>query len=91
MLHAYKGRRKDHAIQMLESCGFHARNGLRILEQKSLITLHPNPLGDECVGMHDHLEEMGRNIVRRSHPICLANIAGCGIARKLKKYWLVIW
>ncbi|GKC47475.1 Toll/interleukin-1 receptor domain-containing protein, partial [Tanacetum coccineum] len=35
-----------------------------VLEQKSLITV------DECgfLRMHDHIEEMGKNIVRRSHP-----------------------
>ncbi|XP_042754375.1 disease resistance protein RPV1 isoform X1 [Lactuca sativa] len=58
-----KGWRKDFIIQALESCGFHARIGLRVLEQKSLITID-----GERLGMHDHLEEMGRNIVRRSHP-----------------------
>ncbi|GJR06487.1 Toll/interleukin-1 receptor domain-containing protein [Tanacetum coccineum] len=36
----------------------------KILEQKSLITYNED--GD--LWMHDHLEEMGINIVRRSHP-----------------------
>ncbi|CAH1421454.1 unnamed protein product [Lactuca virosa] len=57
-----KGWKKNNAITALESCGFHARNGLRVLKQKSLITISRNH-----VGMHDHLEEMGKNIVRRSH------------------------
>ncbi|GKD09323.1 Toll/interleukin-1 receptor domain-containing protein, partial [Tanacetum coccineum] len=59
-----KGRLKEDAIITLESRGFYAINGLRVLEQKSLITY------DEYgrLWMHDHLEEMGRNIVRRSHP-----------------------
>ncbi|CAI9303507.1 unnamed protein product [Lactuca saligna] len=62
-----KGWSKDKAIQALESCGFHAISGLRILQQKSLITIYAR--GDqEYVRMHDHIEEMGRNIVRRSHP-----------------------
>ena len=73
-------------IQALESCGFYARIGLRVLEQKSLITID-----GEHVGMHDHLEEMGRNIVHRLHPIRLTNIADCGIERKLKIYWLITW
>ncbi|CAH1421420.1 unnamed protein product [Lactuca virosa] len=63
-----KGWRKDDAIKALESCGFHARNGLRVLEKKSLITIYHNYNNYKYVGMHDHLEEMGRNIVRRSHP-----------------------
>ncbi|GJR62305.1 Toll/interleukin-1 receptor domain-containing protein, partial [Tanacetum coccineum] len=48
----------------LESCGFRAINGLRVLEQKSLITISK----DGVLGMHDHIEEMGKNIVRRLHP-----------------------
>nr|XP_043630298.1 disease resistance protein RPV1-like [Erigeron canadensis] len=57
-----KGWRKDYVVKVLESCGFHARNGLRALEQKSLITTEYGYLG-----MHDHIEEMGKNIVRRLH------------------------
>ncbi|KAL4581404.1 hypothetical protein LXL04_017618 [Taraxacum kok-saghyz] len=34
-----------------------------VLQQKSLITIDDN----KRVGMHDHIEEMGRNIVRRPH------------------------
>lgn len=62
-----KGWRKEEAIRALESRGFHAEVGLRVLEQKSLITISKNWKG-MCLWMHDHLEEMGRNIVRRSHP-----------------------
>ncbi|KAL4586010.1 hypothetical protein LXL04_010640 [Taraxacum kok-saghyz] len=58
-----KGAAEDYAIRMLDSCGFHATYGLRILEQKSLITI----LNDK-LGMHDRIEELGENIVRRSHP-----------------------
>ncbi|GJR80695.1 RNA-directed DNA polymerase, eukaryota, reverse transcriptase zinc-binding domain protein [Tanacetum coccineum] len=59
-----KGMGKSYAVEVHESRGFHAEVGLRVLEQKSLITY--NEVGE--LGMHDHLEEMGRNIVRRSHP-----------------------
>ncbi|XP_052624258.1 TMV resistance protein N isoform X2 [Lactuca sativa] len=59
-----KGWMIDDAIRALESCGFHAKNGLRVLEQKSLITISR----DKVLSMHDHIEEMGRNIVRCSHP-----------------------
>ncbi|XP_035844078.1 TMV resistance protein N-like [Helianthus annuus] len=54
---------KERAIRALESCGFHARSGLKVLEQKSLITISYG-----CLDMHDHIEEMGKNIVRRLHP-----------------------
>ncbi|GKC80593.1 Toll/interleukin-1 receptor domain-containing protein, partial [Tanacetum coccineum] len=56
-----KGWQIDDAIRALESCGFYARNGLRVLEQRSLINISE----DGYLGMHDHLEEMGMNIVRR--------------------------
>ncbi|KAD6454810.1 hypothetical protein E3N88_09516 [Mikania micrantha] len=59
-----KGEPKDYAIRMLEGCGFHAQIGLEVLEQKSLINISD----DEYLGMHDHIQEMGRNIVRRLHP-----------------------
>ncbi|KAM0030840.1 putative TIR domain, P-loop containing nucleoside triphosphate hydrolase [Helianthus debilis subsp. tardiflorus] len=59
-----KGESKDRAISILESCGFHARFALKVLEQKSLITVSD----DGCLDMHDRIEEMGMNIVRRLHP-----------------------
>nr|GEY58517.1 disease resistance protein [Tanacetum cinerariifolium] len=59
-----KGRDKENAIIALESRGFRARIGLRVLEQRSLINYDERGR----LGMHDHLEEMGRNIVRGSHP-----------------------
>ncbi|PWA75788.1 toll/interleukin-1 receptor (TIR) domain-containing protein [Artemisia annua] len=59
-----KGWRKENAIRALESCGFRARNGLRVLELKSLITT--SEVGH--LWMHDHIEEMGKNIVRRLSP-----------------------
>ncbi|XP_076932994.1 disease resistance protein RPV1-like [Bidens hawaiensis] len=59
-----KGMAKKKAIRLLESCGFHAELGLRVLEQKSLITISY----DGHLQLHDHLEELGMNIVRRLHP-----------------------
>ncbi|KAJ9552041.1 hypothetical protein OSB04_016086 [Centaurea solstitialis] len=58
----FKGREKDEAIRVLESRGFHAIRGLSVLEKKSLVTTRNNRLD-----MHDHLQEMGRYIVRRLH------------------------
>ncbi|KAM0048363.1 putative leucine-rich repeat domain superfamily, winged helix DNA-binding domain superfamily [Helianthus debilis subsp. tardiflorus] len=58
---------KDKAIELLESCGFHARNGLRVLERKSLITT-TKAFDVEFLDIHHHIEEMGKNIVRRIHP-----------------------
>ncbi|KAI3796515.1 hypothetical protein L1987_39188 [Smallanthus sonchifolius] len=61
-----RGWEKYDAIRMLESCGFYAKNGLRVLEQKSLITTLEHSYGP-YIQMHDHLVEMGKNIVRREH------------------------
>ncbi|KAJ0444196.1 putative TIR domain, P-loop containing nucleoside triphosphate hydrolase [Helianthus annuus] len=58
--------KEDDAIRMLESCGFHPRNDLRVLEKKSLLTL--NKSSGSFIQMHDHLIELGMNIVRRKHP-----------------------
>ncbi|KAL8198052.1 hypothetical protein R6Q57_024622 [Mikania cordata] len=60
--------KKDKAIEVLESCGFHARNGLRVLEQKSLIRINGTFEGG-WISMHDHIVEMGENIIRREHPV----------------------
>ncbi|KAJ9552029.1 hypothetical protein OSB04_016074 [Centaurea solstitialis] len=57
-----KGWEKDKAIRALESCGFHAIHGLNVLEKKSLVTTRYG-----CLEMHDHIQEMGRYIVRRLH------------------------
>ncbi|KAD4982657.1 hypothetical protein E3N88_19328 [Mikania micrantha] len=59
--------KKDDAIIILESCGFHAINGLRVLEQKSLLKVVGTFRGGE-IRMHDHIVEMGENIVRWEHP-----------------------
>ncbi|KAJ0925079.1 putative TIR domain, P-loop containing nucleoside triphosphate hydrolase [Helianthus annuus] len=85
-----KGWEKNEAISMLESCGFQARIGLRILEQRSLITFHDYGFGP-CLSMHDHIEEMGKNIVRRLHPDEPTNIADYGSRKKLKMYWIMTW
>ncbi|KAL9995352.1 putative P-loop containing nucleoside triphosphate hydrolase, leucine-rich repeat domain superfamily [Helianthus debilis subsp. tardiflorus] len=59
-----KGAMKDKAIRVLESRGFNAELGLKVLEQKSLITLS----SDGHLLLHNHIEEMGWNIVRRVDP-----------------------
>uniref|UniRef100_A0A251TUI6 Putative toll/interleukin-1 receptor (TIR) domain-containing protein n=1 Tax=Helianthus annuus TaxID=4232 RepID=A0A251TUI6_HELAN len=59
-----KGEMKDEAIRILESCGFSAQIGLRVLEQKSLITIS----SIDGLRFHDHIEEMAWNIVRHFHP-----------------------
>ncbi|KAJ0794880.1 putative leucine-rich repeat domain superfamily, winged helix DNA-binding domain superfamily [Helianthus annuus] len=62
-----KGQIVDDAIKILECFGFHATIGLRVLEQRSLITYKESG-SQVLLSMHDHIEEMGKNIVRRLHP-----------------------
>ncbi|KAJ0751791.1 putative TIR domain, P-loop containing nucleoside triphosphate hydrolase [Helianthus annuus] len=59
-----KGERKDEAIRILNSCEFNAELGLKVLEERSLITISDTG----HLSMHDHIEEMGWNIVRRVDP-----------------------
>ncbi|CAI9279241.1 unnamed protein product [Lactuca saligna] len=58
-----KGLQKEDAIRILESCGLHAIYGLSVLEQKSLITI-----SNQRLAVHDSIEELGRNLVQRTHP-----------------------
>ncbi|XP_076908168.1 TMV resistance protein N-like [Bidens hawaiensis] len=59
-----KGETKDRAIKLLESSGFNAKIGIRVLEERSLIIVS----NYDCLGFHSHIEEMGMNIIHRLHP-----------------------
>ena len=56
----FRGKMKDQVIEILETCGFDARIGIQVLMDKSLLTLENGALQ-----MHDLLQEMGMEIVRR--------------------------
>ncbi|PWA91018.1 NB-ARC domains-containing protein [Artemisia annua] len=62
-----KGCDKERVVRMLESCGFSARIGLRVLEEKSMIITTKTFQG-EFIDMHRQIEEMVKHIVRRAHP-----------------------
>ncbi|KAJ0751789.1 putative TIR domain, P-loop containing nucleoside triphosphate hydrolase [Helianthus annuus] len=59
-----KGELKDEAIRILKACGYHAKIGIKVLEERSLITISDTG----HLGLHDRVEEMGWNIVRRVDP-----------------------
>ncbi|XP_027352151.1 TMV resistance protein N-like [Abrus precatorius] len=61
----FKGMRLDKLINMLENCGYCPRIGIEILIERSLVTL--DRLNNK-LGMHDLLQEMGRNIVFQESP-----------------------
>ncbi|KAL2325126.1 hypothetical protein Fmac_024184 [Flemingia macrophylla] len=56
----FLGKHKDYVIRILDACGFYATSGVKVLEDKALITL--SYFG--TIQMHDLIQEMGLNIVR---------------------------
>ena len=54
---------KDYAIDVSDACGFHADIGIRVLEDKALVTI-----ADNKIDMHDLIQEMGRHIVNEESP-----------------------
>ncbi|MED6197457.1 hypothetical protein PIB30_056668 [Stylosanthes scabra] len=57
----FKGEDKDVVIPFLESCGFFSAIGIGNLSRKALITISKY----NRIEMHDLIEQMGREIVRR--------------------------
>ncbi|PON97453.1 TIR-NBS-LRR-like protein [Trema orientale] len=55
----FKGEEEQRVKRLLESCDFHPTIGLRILVEKSLITIEEGK-----VWMHDMVQEMGWEVVR---------------------------
>ena len=59
----FRGKEKDRVITILDSCGFNPVIGIRVLIDKSLITLSDNKLW-----MHDMLQELGRGLIYQESP-----------------------
>ncbi|GLU16367.1 hypothetical protein SLE2022_328050 [Rubroshorea leprosula] len=59
----FVGMDEDDTIQILDGCGFHTKIDLHSLIQKCLLTIREKKLR-----MHDLLQEMAREIVRRENP-----------------------
>ncbi|KAL4336902.1 TMV resistance protein N-like [Arachis ipaensis] len=49
---------------MLHAHGFHPEHGIRVLVDKSLVSIDRN----DCLRMHDLIQDMGREIVRQESP-----------------------
>nr|GEU73594.1 hypothetical protein [Tanacetum cinerariifolium] len=60
----FRGERKIETMKLFDACGFHPEIGIKVLIQKSLITIDL----DEMFGMHDLIQEMRHYIVRGEHP-----------------------
>ncbi|KAL4605164.1 hypothetical protein ACB092_09G009500 [Castanea dentata] len=77
----FTGYEKNYVILILENCGFHAIIGIRVLMDKSLLTVtYGDDDDNEYLGMHDLLKEMGQKIVRRQ---------SCGELGKQSRLWLL--
>ncbi|KAL6130690.1 hypothetical protein ACLB2K_069069 [Fragaria x ananassa] len=57
----FRGKGEKDVMQFHESCDFFPHNGLRVLEERSLVTVSSNGY----IEMHDLIQEMGREIVRQ--------------------------
>ncbi|GJS75919.1 Toll/interleukin-1 receptor domain-containing protein [Tanacetum coccineum] len=51
-------------MELFDACGFHPEIGIKVLIQKSLVTIDSTG----TFGMHDLIQEMGHYIVRGEHP-----------------------
>ena len=60
----FKGENKDCISDILESFGYHPDYNIGVLKDKSLITIDDNGI----LSMHDLLQDMGQEIVRRESP-----------------------
>ncbi|WJX86404.1 hypothetical protein P8452_68717 [Trifolium repens] len=59
-----KGYKRDNVTQILNECGFFADIGIRLLLDKALIRVDY----ENCIQMHDLIQEMGKQIVREESP-----------------------
>nr|KYP42771.1 TMV resistance protein N [Cajanus cajan] len=59
----FNGNKEQYVKKVLNCCGFHPDSGIRVLIDKSLITISNN-----LIEMHDLLEELGRKIVQENSP-----------------------
>ncbi|KAD4585163.1 hypothetical protein E3N88_22764 [Mikania micrantha] len=56
-------------MEIFEACGYHPEIGIKVLRQKTLITIVYKELYGNVFDMHDLVEEMGHYFVRGEHPM----------------------
>ncbi|KAK9181018.1 hypothetical protein WN944_024155 [Citrus x changshan-huyou] len=76
----FKGQYRDFVMNFLDACGFSTKIGVRVLVDKSLVTISGN-----MITMHDLLQEMGREIVRQES-IKDPGKVDCGIMKTSIKF-----
>ncbi|KAM5574719.1 disease resistance protein RUN1-like [Rosa sericea] len=60
----FKGDKQSYVIHALQSCDLYPKIALKVLVEKALIKIEE----DNSIWMHDHLEDMGKEIVRQEFP-----------------------
>ncbi|PRQ20173.1 putative TIR domain, winged helix-turn-helix DNA-binding domain-containing protein [Rosa chinensis] len=60
----FKGDKQSYVIHALQSCDLYPKIALKVLVEKALIKIEK----DNRIWMHDHLEDMGKEIVRQEFP-----------------------
>ncbi|XP_058750328.1 disease resistance protein RUN1-like [Vicia villosa] len=60
----FKGHKRDMITKILNKCGFFAEIGISNLLDKALINVDSN----ECIQMHDLIQDMGKQVVREESP-----------------------
>ncbi|XP_059455219.1 TMV resistance protein N-like [Corylus avellana] len=63
-IHQWKRWPADHVIKILDSCDFFPIDGIKVLIERSLITIDTY----KTLAMHDLLQDMGREVVRQESP-----------------------
>jgi len=85
------GKDRNDVINILNGCGLFAENGIRILVERSLVTVDDK----NQLGMHDLVRDMGREIIRSKSPMELEersrlwfheDVLDCVIKRKCKTF-----
>ena len=82
----FNGEDKDRITRILDACNFYADSGMKVLNDKCLITIF-----DNTISMHDLLQQMGRDIVRQECPkdperwsrLCYPEVVNRILTRKL--------
>ncbi|KAK7390633.1 hypothetical protein VNO78_25966 [Psophocarpus tetragonolobus] len=60
----FVGMDRNDVMNILNGCGLFAENGIRVLVERSLVTVD----GNNKLGMHNLLQDMGREIIRAKSP-----------------------
>jgi hypothetical protein len=83
----FKGEDAKYVTHILNSCGFFPDSGIKVLIDKSLITI--DIWGNwSCMTYCKIWEE---KLFMKSHPRNLANAVDCGIMKMFVMYWKKIW